>query len=138
MSLRTTVLRGAVALAGIAVLTAAVGTTSATAAPTSPTARKPTIVLVHGWPDTEGNAVQVVHGLLRRYPGRVVWLRSGPAADLPPGLAGGAAGRVTSVRVNSRRAVAACTIASTTTSTSAASAPNILSCARAIRRAWAA
>jgi CDP-glycerol glycerophosphotransferase len=30
--------------------------------------------VVHGWPDWEGNAVQVLHGLVRRYPGRIHWL----------------------------------------------------------------
>ncbi len=43
-------------------------------------------VLVSGYPETEGNAVEVALALLRRYDGRVVWLRepSGPHADLPP------------------------------------------------------
>lgn len=36
--------------------------------------------VVHGWPDSEGNAVEVVRGLLRRYPGRVVWLLEDAAA----------------------------------------------------------
>lgn len=42
-------------------------------------------VLVSGFPETEGNAVEVARALLRRYDGRVVWLRepSGPHADLP-------------------------------------------------------
>lgn len=30
--------------------------------------------LVHGWPDNEANALEVLRGLLRRYPGRVYWL----------------------------------------------------------------
>lgn len=42
--------------------------------------------VVHGWPDNEANAVEVVRGLVRRYPGRIFWLLddvafSGP--DLP-------------------------------------------------------
>ena len=32
--------------------------------------------VVHGWPDDEGNAVEVVRALLRRYAGRVYWLLS--------------------------------------------------------------
>lgn len=34
--------------------------------------------VVHGWPDNEGNAVEVVRGLLRRYSGRVYWLLQEP------------------------------------------------------------
>ena len=42
-------------------------------------------VLVSGFPETEGNAVEVLSALLRRYDGKVVWLREpeGPHADLP-------------------------------------------------------
>lgn len=42
-------------------------------------------VLVSGFPETEGNAVEVAQALLRRYDGRVVWLRepTGPHASLP-------------------------------------------------------
>ena len=42
-------------------------------------------VVVSGFPETEGNAVEVALALLRRYDGTVVWLREpeGPAADLP-------------------------------------------------------
>ncbi|GAA1930708.1 CDP-glycerol glycerophosphotransferase family protein [Nocardioides marmoribigeumensis] len=42
-------------------------------------------VLVSGFPETEGNATETLAALLRRYDGRVVWLRepSGPHADLP-------------------------------------------------------
>jgi CDP-glycerol glycerophosphotransferase len=38
--------------------------------------------VVHGWPDNEANAVEVVRGLVRRYSGRVYWLLDDPA---PPG-----------------------------------------------------
>lgn len=59
--------------------------------------------VVHGWPDTEGNAVQVVHGLLRRYPGTVYWLRNGRSGTeglpLPPGA------RVVGLRANSLAAL---------------------------------
>jgi len=30
--------------------------------------------VVHGWPDNEANAVEVVRGLVRRYEGRIYWL----------------------------------------------------------------
>lgn len=42
--------------------------------------------VVHGWPDNEANAVEVVRGLVRRYPGRIVWLLDDPGfrgPDLP-------------------------------------------------------
>jgi hypothetical protein len=29
---------------------------------------------VHGWPDDEGNAVEVLRALRRRYGGKVYWL----------------------------------------------------------------
>src|SRR5690242_18870474 len=47
-----------------------------------PTTRQ---VLVSGYPETEGNATEVLAALLRRYDGRVVWLRepSGPRFELP-------------------------------------------------------
>jgi CDP-glycerol glycerophosphotransferase len=47
-----------------------------------PTTRQ---VVVSAFPETEGNAVEVALALLRRYRGRVVWLRelSGPHAQLP-------------------------------------------------------
>lgn len=39
-------------------------------------------VVVAGYPETEGNAVETVRVLLTRYPGRVVWLREpGPVPD---------------------------------------------------------
>ena len=42
-------------------------------------------VLVSGFPESEGNAVEVALALLRRYDGTVVWLREpeGPTATLP-------------------------------------------------------
>lgn len=42
-------------------------------------------VVVSGYPETEGNAREVLHALLRRYAGQVVWLREpeGPRLDLP-------------------------------------------------------
>lgn len=30
--------------------------------------------VVHGWPDNEANAIEVIRGLRRRYPGRIYWL----------------------------------------------------------------
>jgi CDP-glycerol glycerophosphotransferase len=42
--------------------------------------------VVHGWPDNEANAVEVVRGLVRRYPGRICWLvqdRDFRGPDLP-------------------------------------------------------
>ncbi len=49
---------------------------------TVPTTRQ---VLVSGYPETEGNATELLTALLARYPGRVVWLREpdGPHHDLP-------------------------------------------------------
>jgi CDP-glycerol glycerophosphotransferase len=40
-------------------------------------------VVVHGWPDDEGNAVEMVRALRRRYAGRVVWLLSDPTYPGP-------------------------------------------------------
>ena len=34
--------------------------------------------VVHGWPDSEANAVEVVRGLVRRYSGRIHWLLDDP------------------------------------------------------------
>ncbi len=42
-----------------------------TAQRVTPTGRH---VVVHGWPDSEGNALEVLRALSRRYPGQVVWL----------------------------------------------------------------
>ncbi len=42
--------------------------------------------VVHGWPDNEANAVEVVRGLVRRYPGPIFWLLEDPGfrgPDLP-------------------------------------------------------
>lgn len=62
--------------------------------------------VVHGWPDGEANAVEVVRGLHRRYPGRVYWLLGDPRFPGPdvaaPELRGG--GRVMRVRKTSLRA----------------------------------
>lgn len=42
------------------------------------------VVVVHGFPDSEGNSVEVVRGLLRRYRGTVCWLHNGaaPSAEM--------------------------------------------------------
>lgn len=63
--------------------------------------------VVHGWPDDEGNAVETVRALRRRYRGRIYWLLEdvgyrGPAlaaAELAD------SGRVVRVRKDSARAV---------------------------------
>ena len=39
--------------------------------------------VVHGWPDDEGNAVEVVRALRRRYSGRIFWLMSDVTAPGP-------------------------------------------------------
>jgi CDP-glycerol glycerophosphotransferase len=49
--------------------------------------------VVHGWPDSEGNAVEVVRALRRRYRGTVVWLLddpdyAGPSSAVPELRAG--------------------------------------------------
>ena len=64
--------------------------------------------VIHGWPDDEGNAVEVVRALRRRYRGRVYWLLNdvkypGPAFAAAE-LADGA--RVIRVQRDSRRALA--------------------------------
>ncbi|HVV31196.1 MAG TPA: CDP-glycerol glycerophosphotransferase family protein [Mycobacteriales bacterium] len=41
------------------------------------------IAVVYGNPSTEGNAVEVVRGLLDRYRGQVVWLADGPQSQQP-------------------------------------------------------
>jgi hypothetical protein len=58
------------------------------------------IAVVHGWPDSEGNAVEVLRQLVRRYPGTIYWLRNPGTmggevslGDVPPG-------KVVNVRVN--------------------------------------
>ena len=62
--------------------------------------------VVHGWPDGEANAIEVVRGLRRRYPGRIYWLLHDP--DFPgPDVAAAElldAGRVVRLRKNSLRA----------------------------------
>ena len=40
--------------------------------------------VVHGWPDDEGNAVEVLRALSRRYRGKIYWLLSDPAYSGPP------------------------------------------------------
>lgn len=41
---------------------------------------KKSLAVVHGYPFTEGNAVEVVRGLVRHYGGQVVWLVENPQA----------------------------------------------------------
>lgn len=65
---------------------------------------RPTAV-VHGWPDWEGNAVEVVRGLVRRYPGTVYWLREDGGADAGAATVDAPAGRVVGIRANTLRAV---------------------------------
>ncbi len=38
--------------------------------------------VVYGWPDTEGNSVEVLRHLIRYYPGRIFWFTSRPLSDL--------------------------------------------------------
>jgi CDP-glycerol glycerophosphotransferase len=40
--------------------------------------------VVHGWPDDEGNAVETLRALSRRYRGKIYWLLSDPAYSGPP------------------------------------------------------
>ena len=62
--------------------------------------------VVHGWPDGEANAVEVVRGLRRRYRGRVYWLLQDPTYPGPDVAAAELAGdaRVVRVRKTSLRA----------------------------------
>ena len=63
--------------------------------------------VVHGWPDNEGNAIEVLRGLRRRYRGRIYWLLAdtgyhGPdfaAADLADST------RIVRLRKNSLKAM---------------------------------
>lgn len=41
-------------------------------------------VVVHGWPDDEGNAVEILRALSRRYRGKIYWLLSDPSYSGPP------------------------------------------------------
>jgi CDP-glycerol glycerophosphotransferase len=65
------------------------------------------VAVVHGWPDSEGNAVEVIRGLVRHYPGTVYWLRNRGSMrhdvtiDAP-------AGKVVSLPVNSRASFPIC------------------------------
>src|SRR6478752_6822282 len=61
--------------------------------------------VVFGWPDNEGNSVEVVRGLSRRYRGQVYWLLQDPtyrgpafASDLP-------SPRVTAIQKGSLKAL---------------------------------
>lgn len=62
--------------------------------------------VVHGWPDGEANAVEVVRGLRRRYRGRVYWLLQDPTYPGPDVAAAelGGDARVVRVRKTSLRA----------------------------------
>ncbi len=63
--------------------------------------------VVHGWPDDEGNAVEVVRALRRRYKGKVYWLLADVRCPSPAYAASELddASRVTRVPKNSVRAV---------------------------------
>ena len=62
--------------------------------------------VVHGWPDGEANAVEVVRGLRRRYRGRVYWLLHDPSYPGPEVAAAELDGdeRIVRVRKSSLRA----------------------------------
>lgn len=62
--------------------------------------------VVQGWPDDEGNAVEVLRGLARRYPGTVYWLRHSPGQHIDLPEFAGAPDRLVVVPVNTRRAFA--------------------------------
>jgi CDP-glycerol glycerophosphotransferase len=55
--------------------------------------------VVHGWPDGEANAVEVVRGLRRRYRGRIYWLLLDPSYTGPDVAAGELADDAHLVRV---------------------------------------
>lgn len=63
--------------------------------------------VVHGWPDNEGNAVEVVRGLRRRYRGRIYWLLADTAYKGPAFAAADLADSTRIVRLskNSLKAV---------------------------------
>jgi len=63
--------------------------------------------IVHGWPDDEGNAVEVVRALRRRYRGTIYWLLTNVDYPGPAFAAGELAGddRVIRLQRDSRRAV---------------------------------
>lgn len=58
------------------------------------------VAVVHGFPDSEGNAVEVVRGLVRRYPGTVVWLHNGPRPSDEMSRLDAPAGKVVTAKVN--------------------------------------
>lgn len=74
---------------------------------------RPTAV-VHGEPDWEGNAVEVLKGLVRRYPGQVVWLRDASTPSDAELLGDVPAGRVRAVRTRSLAALRVCARAEVT------------------------
>jgi CDP-glycerol glycerophosphotransferase len=58
--------------------------------------------VVHGWPDDEGNAVETLRALSRRYRGQIYWLLSDPAYSGPPHAASElTSSRIVRVRKNS-------------------------------------
>lgn len=57
-------------------------------------------VAVHGWPDSEGNSLEVLRALARRYPGDIVWLLN-DAHYQPPAHVAADLGRVRRVRKDS-------------------------------------
>src|SRR5687767_3281289 len=62
--------------------------------------------VVHGWPDDEGNSVEVVRALARRYPGRTYWLLHDPSYAGPSCATAELSGdRVVRVAKTSLRAV---------------------------------
>lgn len=58
-------------------------------------------VAVHGWPDSEGNSLEVLRALCRRYPGDVVWLLNDERYE-PPAHVAADLGRVRRLRKDSR------------------------------------
>ncbi|GAA2721798.1 CDP-glycerol glycerophosphotransferase family protein [Cellulomonas aerilata] len=65
------------------------------------------VALVHGFPDSEGNAVEVVRGLVRRYPGTVLWLHNGPEPSEEMRHLDVPAGKVAFAQVNTLPAIRA-------------------------------
>jgi hypothetical protein len=63
--------------------------------------------VVHGWPYNEGNAIEVVRGLRRRYRGRIYWLMADPAYRGPAFAAAelGDSTRIVRLGKNSLRAI---------------------------------
>lgn len=61
--------------------------------------------VVVGWPDTEGNSVEVLRHLLSRYRGKIYWLVSSPASELMWLVGGVAHQHLVVIRKNSLHAL---------------------------------